>query len=73
MLIINKTKMFYNSRSLHIFVSELNYFAMRMQTYAANQMREIEDFVNEKGIDRKNIVDIFQSKEGDFILVYYAE
>lgn len=46
---------------------------MRMQTYAANQMRDIEKFVNENGIDKKNIVDIFQSKEGDFVLVYYAE
>ena len=46
---------------------------MRMQTYAANHMRDIEKFVNKNGIDKKNIVDIFQSKEGDFILVYYAE
>lgn len=36
-------------------------------------MLEIEQFVNENGIEKKNIVDIFQSKAGDFILVYYAE
>ncbi len=36
-------------------------------------MRGIEDFVNKNGIDRKNIVEIFQSKDGDFMLVYYAE
>ena len=46
---------------------------MRMQTYAANQLRDIENFVNENKIDKKDIVDIFQSKEGDFELVYYAE
>lgn len=44
-----------------------------MQTFAGNTLREIEDFVNANGIEKKNIVDIFQSKEGDFMLVYYAE
>lgn len=47
--------------------------AMRMCTFAANQMRDIENFVNESGIKKENIVDIFQSKDGDFELVYYAE
>lgn len=46
---------------------------MRMQTFAATYLRDIEKFVNEHGIDKKNIVDIFQSKDGDFMLVYYAE
>lgn len=46
---------------------------MKMYTFGANQMRDIEDFVNENGIPQENIVDIFQSKDGDFELVYYAE
>lgn len=46
---------------------------MRMCTFAANQLRDIENFVNENGIKKENIVDIFQSKEGDFELVYYVE
>lgn len=46
---------------------------MRMRTYAANQLRDIEKFVNEYGIKKEDIVDIFQSKAGDFMLVYYAE
>ena len=46
---------------------------MRMCTFAANQMRDIENFVNESGIKKENIVGIFQSKDGDFELVYYAE
>ncbi len=46
---------------------------MRMETYAANQLRDIEKFVNEHGIEKKDIVDIFQSKDGDFMIVYYAE
>ena len=46
---------------------------MRMCTFAANQLRDIEKFVNENNIDKKDIVDIFQSKDGDFMLVYYAE
>lgn len=44
-----------------------------MYTYAANKLVEIEKYVNEKGIEQDNIVDIFQSKAGDFMLVYYAE
>ena len=32
---------------------------MRMQTYAANQLRDIENFVNENKIDKKNI-DMYQ-------------
>lgn len=46
---------------------------MKLYTFEANQMLEIENFVNEKGIDRKNIVEIFQAKDGDYVLVYYAE
>ncbi len=44
-----------------------------MYTHGANSMREIEKFVNDNGIDKKDIVDIFQSKDGSFFLVYYAE
>lgn len=44
-----------------------------MYTHGANSMREIEEFVNANGIEKKNIVDIFQSNSGDFVLVYYAE
>ena len=58
---------------LAIFAVEQNYKTMRMQTFAANQMRDIENFVNESGIKKENIVGIFQSKDGDFELVYYAE
>ena len=46
---------------------------MRMLTEAANDMREINDFVNKNAIPREHIVNIFQSKDGTFMLVYYAE
>lgn len=73
LFIINETKMFHcNFVPLSLRQDKTNN-AMRMQTYAANQMREIEDFVNANGIEKKDIVDIFQSKDGDFELVYYAE
>ena len=73
LFIINETKMFYCKFALLNLQQNKQLVVMRMQTYAANQMRDIEKFVNENGIDKKNIVDIFQSKEGDFVLVYYAE
>ena len=46
---------------------------MRMRTKAANDMREINDFVNENGITKEQIVDIFTSREGMFYVTYFAE
>lgn len=44
-----------------------------MLTHAANDMREINNFVNQEGILQENIVNIFQSKDGTYMLVYFAE
>ena len=46
---------------------------MRMLTYAANKMREIDDFVNQNGIPKDNIVDIFQGSDGMFYISYFVE
>lgn len=46
---------------------------MKMFTQAANDMREINRFVNENGIEKDRIVNIFQSTDGTYLLVYYAE
>ncbi len=46
---------------------------MRMLTKAANDMRAINDFVNEMNIPQEHIVNIFQSKDGVFMLVYFEE
>lgn len=46
---------------------------MKMFTQAANDMREINDFVNEKGISNDQIVEILQSKDGTYMLVYFDE
>lgn len=46
---------------------------MKMFTQAANDMREINTFVNENGIEKDHIVNIFQSTDGTYLLVYYAE
>ena len=46
---------------------------MKMFTRAANDMREINDFVNAKGISKDQIVEIIQSKDGSYMLVYFAE
>ena len=46
---------------------------MRMITQAANKLREINDFVNEHNIPKDHIVNIFQSKDGIYNLVYYEE
>ena len=46
---------------------------MIMLTHAANDMREINNFVNSKGIRQEDIVNIFQSKDGTYMLVYFAE
>lgn len=46
---------------------------MRMLTKAANDMREINNFVNEQHIKKEDIINIFQTMDGIFLLVYYAE
>lgn len=46
---------------------------MKMFTKAANDMREINTFVNENRIPQENIVNIFQSKDGIYMLVYFTE
>jgi hypothetical protein len=46
---------------------------MKMFTKAANNMREINDFVNQMNIPKEHIVNIFQSKDGLYTLVYFAE
>ena len=46
---------------------------MRMYTYAANDMRAITDFVNENGIKKEDIVGIYETKSGVFMLNYFAE
>lgn len=48
-------------------------FAMRMFTETAKTLREINDFVNKNAIPQEHIVEIFQSKDGFFMLIYYAE
>ena len=44
-----------------------------MFTQAANDMREINRFVNENGIPKENIINIFQANDGTYILTYFAE
>lgn len=46
---------------------------MKMYTQAFNKMVEVNDFVNRSGIPQERIVNVFQSKDGTFLLVYYAE
>lgn len=44
-----------------------------MFTCSKNDMRAINAFVNEHKIPQENIVEILQSNDGTFLLVYYAE
>ena len=46
---------------------------MKMFTIVTNGMREINDFVNEHAIPQEHIVNIFQSNDGTYTLVYFAE
>ena len=46
---------------------------MRMYTIIKNTTREIEDFVNQKGIEKKDIVDIFPTVDGSYCLIYYGQ
>ena len=46
---------------------------MRMYTQAFNQMSDLTKFVNAEGIDKDQIISIIQTKDGTFMLSYYAE
>jgi len=48
-------------------------YAMRMYTQVFDQMSDLNKFVNSRGIKQEQIVEIFQDKENQFTLVYYAE
>ena len=45
---------------------------MRMYTYAFDKYEDLTDFVNDHGITKEQIVDIFPNK-GQYWLSYYAE
>ena len=46
---------------------------MKMYTLAANDMREIQAKVNELGLTKDQIVNILQSVDGTYMLIYYGE
>ena len=46
---------------------------MKMFTFAANDMRTINQFVNDHKIEQGQIVNVFPSPDGTFLLVYYDE
>ncbi len=46
---------------------------MKMYTEAFNDMRELNKFVNENAIPKDMIINIFQSNDSTYLLVYYAE
>ena len=54
-------------------MSKKSFVAMKMHTLAANDMRELETKANERGIQKEDIVQVFQSKEGLFIMTYYSK
>ena len=46
---------------------------MKMFTYAFNDKRELTEFVNEKGISKEQIVNIYPEEDGMVVLHYYGE
>lgn len=46
---------------------------MRLYTIVKNDIREVERFVNEHGIQKEEIVDIFQNNDHEYVLLYYGE
>ena len=46
---------------------------MRMQTEAANSMRDLKDFINDNHIPQERIVNILQTNDGVWILNYFVE
>lgn len=46
---------------------------MQMITKSFNTKREVDDYVNEHGILKENIVTTYQDLDGTYVLVYYGE
>lgn len=45
---------------------------MKMYTEAFNSLRDLNNFVNSHGIEKQNVVSIFQAEDSTYILIYYA-
>ena len=46
---------------------------MRMQTEAANSMRDLNDFINKNHIPQERIVNIMETSDGMWIVNYFVE
>ena len=46
---------------------------MRLYTKSFNQKSDLETYVNKLGIQKENIVSIFQDDNKQFVLYYYGE
>lgn len=46
---------------------------MKMYTQSFNNARQANDFVNDHGIQKENIVTLFQNSDKTYLLVYYDE
>lgn len=46
---------------------------MEMRSIAGNSMREVLQKANSEGIAKDDIINIMQSKDGIFLLTYFAE
>lgn len=46
---------------------------MRLYTIVKNDVREIERFINENGITKDQVVNIFQNSYKEYVLIYYGE
>lgn len=46
---------------------------MRMQTEAANSMRELQKFINENHIPQERILNIIETSDGMWVVNYFVE
>lgn len=46
---------------------------MKLLSKGGNTMRELIDFVNQQNIKKENIVSLGETRDGLFLLVYFAE
>ena len=46
---------------------------MKMESWSANQLRDIDDYVNHNDIKKENIINVFQRIDGTFTVTYFTE
>lgn len=44
-----------------------------LQVYSSEKLRDVKDFVDEKKLQKEDVLSIMQDQDGNFVLMYFSE